>query len=228
MLNYGHEIWLWISVFLIFDVTILVLWAVNYTITRLVFTWRKVFMAREKREEMCACNQLIRAWANPSHWWSTSPGMLPRTSPKASSLSQLRNLHHSPTKVTRRCHGGTPHKGPMEGRIRLSYMLKMIYPPPRSLTCLARAAWPVSGGSLWHPSHRCGTRTRRERRRRAWKRASRPTQSNKPWTQRLCYSLIIGGGKVYLMLYIIVYEQRLQQGHHHLCHIVFDWQHRFF
>ena len=46
MLNYGHEIWLWISVWLILDVILLVLWIMNYTITWLVFTLRKIFMRK--------------------------------------------------------------------------------------------------------------------------------------------------------------------------------------
>ena len=44
MLNCGHEIWVWISVCLTLDVTILMLWAMNYTIIRLVFILRKTCM----------------------------------------------------------------------------------------------------------------------------------------------------------------------------------------
>ena len=46
ILNCGHDVWLWISVWLALDVTITcVLWVMNYTITRPVFTLRKVFYA---------------------------------------------------------------------------------------------------------------------------------------------------------------------------------------
>jgi len=54
--------------------------------------------------------------------------------PEVSSLSQLRSLRLSLTKVIRWCRGSNPHKGPMEGRTRSSYMLRMTYPPLRSQT----------------------------------------------------------------------------------------------
>ena len=51
ILNCGHGIWLWISVWLILDVILLVLWILNYTITRLVFSLRKVFMHEVLKEK---------------------------------------------------------------------------------------------------------------------------------------------------------------------------------